>query len=96
MAQVPPLTWNDRPDGAGLNTLIATVSTPQAAPVAAAARLRGGTATTGRSDAPAAGATGLIHVAARPARTAGTRSPGAYPATGPDKTPVEVVGYWPG
>jgi hypothetical protein len=64
----------------GLNALIATVSTPQTAPVAAAARLRAGTANSSRSGARAAGATGLIHVAARPART-GTTRPGPSGAT---------------
>jgi predicted N-acetyltransferase YhbS len=58
----------------GLNALIATVSTPQAAPVVAAAQLRGGTANSGRgaarlvteaiNTAREAGATGMIVVRA--------------------------------
>src|SRR6266481_5182015 len=56
----------------GLNALAATVSTPQAAPVIAGTRLRGGSANTAR------GAASLIAEAAGTARVAACRRAGAF------------------
>jgi hypothetical protein len=81
MAQVPPLTWNDRPDGAGPQHADRDGCPPHRQ---RRWRPRRGYALARPPPAAAApaqpGPPGLIHVAARPART-GTTRPGPSGAT---------------